>query len=83
MVKIDNSFVTAASVVFDAIYVPGGEESISTLIEEGDAIHFLDEAYRHCKPIGTDGGLKLLQETHFWNKVTANELSEKGVIVDK
>lgn len=83
MVKIDNSFATASSVLFNAIYVPGGDESISKLVEEGDAIHFLDEAYRHCKPIGIDGGLKLLEETHFWKKVTADELLEKGVIVDK
>lgn len=81
--KIDNSFITTGSIVFDAVYVPGGDKSIAALKEEGDAIHFLDEAYMHCKPIGTEGGLGLLEETRFWKKIAANELSEKGVIVEK
>lgn len=81
--KIDNSFITTGSIAFDAVYVPGGEKSISALKEEGDAVHFLDEAYMHCKPIGTEGGLGLLEETRFWRKISSNELSEKGVIVDK
>jgi catalase len=80
---IDESFVTTSSVLFDAVFVPGGEKSITALKDEGEAIHFLDEAFKHCKPIGADGGKGLLEETHFWKKLTADELAEKGVIIDK
>ena len=51
-VKIDFSFLTAASVLFDAVYVPGGEKSVAALKREADAIHFVNEAYKHCKAIG-------------------------------
>ena len=59
--KIDFSFLTAASVLFDAVYVPGGEASIAALKREPDAIHFVNEAYKHCKAIAATGaGIDLL-----------------------
>ncbi len=54
-VKIDFSFLTAASVLFDAVYVPGGDKSAEALKEEPDAIHFVNEAYKHCKAIAATG----------------------------
>jgi catalase len=50
--KIHFSLLTASSVLFDAVYVPGGEKSISALSNEPSAIEFIREAYRHCKAIG-------------------------------
>ncbi len=50
---VDDSLLTAASVVFDAVYVGGGE-SVNTLLEHAGALHFVAEAYKHCKPIGAD-----------------------------
>lgn len=50
---VDDSLLTAASVVFDAVYVAGGE-SVNTLLEHTGAVHFVAEAYKHCKPIGAD-----------------------------
>jgi catalase len=59
---IDFSLLTAASVLFDAVYVPGGPDSVAALVQERDAIEFVTEAYRHCKPIGaTDEGVELLR----------------------
>lgn len=81
-IKIDKSFVTAGSVLFDAVYVPAGEESITTLEDDGDAIHFLNEAYMHCKPMGGEGQTGLFEKTYFWNKVSKDEFAEKGVILD-
>ncbi len=54
-IKVDQSFLTAASVLFDAVYIPGGEKSFAALKEEPDAIHFINEAYKHCKAIAGDG----------------------------
>jgi catalase len=62
--KADKAFVNSSSVLFDAIYVPSGIDSIMMLKEEHKAIHFLDEAYTHCKPIAADGdGVDLWEET--------------------
>ncbi|MFC6268686.1 catalase [Frigoriflavimonas asaccharolytica] len=59
---IDESFLTAASVVFDAVYIPGGE-SVETLVQNADAIHFVAEAFKHCKPVASNSnGKKLLEK---------------------
>jgi catalase len=53
-IKVDQSFLIAASVCFDAVYVAGGQDSVHALIGEPDALHFVEEAYKHCKPIASD-----------------------------
>jgi catalase len=59
---IDFSLLTTASVLFDAVYVPGGADSAAALVAERDAIEFVTEAYRHCKPIAaTTEGIELLR----------------------
>ncbi|SHL11130.1 catalase [Hymenobacter psychrotolerans] len=50
--RIDFSLQTTASVLFDGVYVAGGEQSVQTLRQQPDAVHFINEAYRHCKPVG-------------------------------
>jgi len=58
---IDFSLLTASSVLFDAVYVPGGEGSVAALAGERDAIEFIAEAWRHCKVIAATGeGVNLL-----------------------
>jgi catalase len=54
-VPVDFSLLTASSVVFDAVYVPGGARSTASLAAEQDAVDFVAEAYRHCKTIGATG----------------------------
>ncbi|WP_198970525.1 catalase [Xylophilus sp. ASV27] len=39
------------SVMFDAVLVAGGKDSAAALSRLGDAVHFVLEAYRHCKPV--------------------------------
>jgi len=69
-VKVDMSFLTAASVLFDAVYIPAGDKSIAALKENADAIHFINEAYRHCKAIAADGeAIELLNETYVGKKL--------------
>ena len=45
------TFANTASVLFDAVYVPGGAQSVKALARLGDARTFVDEAYKHAKPI--------------------------------
>ena len=61
-IKADFSFLTGSSVLFDAVYVPGGEASIAALKNEPEPTNFLREAYNHCKAIAASGaGVDLLE----------------------
>ena len=55
------NFLTAASVLYDAVFIPGGGPSNATLLLQGTAAGFVREAYHHAKPIGVLGqGVDLL-----------------------
>ena len=53
--KADFSFLTGASVLFDAVFIPGGEASIESLRAVAEAGDFVTEAYKHCKSIAANG----------------------------
>ena len=52
---VDGTLSGNPSVVFDAVIVPEGEQSIKTLLMNGDAKYHLRQAYRHLKAIGLPG----------------------------
>lgn len=80
-IPVDRSFLTAASVFYDAVYVPGGTNSVATLEAEPDAIHFLNEAFKHCKAIAADTqALQVLEATYFSKKIST-ESNELGIII--
>ncbi|UOQ95395.1 catalase [Halobacillus shinanisalinarum] len=59
--NVDHTFLTADSVLFDAVYVVGGN-SVSQKFHQ-DAMYFIDEAFKHFKPIGaTHEGKKWLKK---------------------
>ncbi|RZK39176.1 MAG: catalase [Pedobacter sp.] len=63
---VDESLLTSSSVFYDAIFVPSGEKSVASLSAEPDALHFLNEAYRHCKAIAFDAGAEgVIERTYF------------------
>ncbi|MDQ0477137.1 catalase [Chryseobacterium sp. MDT2-18] len=79
---IDDSLLTAASVVFDAVYVPGGD-SVEILSANADAVHFIAEAFKHCKPISTDGNGRLLLEKALPKSALKNKgITTSGVLND-
>ena len=53
--KADFSFLTGSSVLFDAVYIPGGSGSVAALQAEPEASNFVSEAYGHCKAIAATG----------------------------
>ena len=79
--KVDAAFRTTASVVFDAFYVPSGDKAHKALKKIPKAIHFLNEGYKHCKPIAVAQENGLLEETYFWKDLDKKNLEEDGVIV--
>ncbi len=54
-IPVDFSFLTSSSVLFDAIFIPGGDKSVAALQQEADACEFVKEAYKHCKTLGAIG----------------------------
>lgn len=76
-INVDKRLPNATSVFYDAVYIPGGEKSIQALSQKGDAIHFINEAFKHCKPIGADPSAKdLLGRTYIQDK------EQPGVVMD-
>jgi catalase len=62
--KVDFSFLTGSSVLFDAVYIPGGEGSVDSLKLQPEAGEFVSEAYKHCKAIAASGsGVGLLAKS--------------------
>ncbi|RZL89139.1 MAG: catalase HPII [Variovorax sp.] len=60
-IDIDGTFVNMPSVMFDAVLVPAGTQCADALSRNGDATHFVLEAYKHCKAICVVGeGVRLL-----------------------
>ncbi|MGI5232228.1 catalase [Actinoallomurus sp. CA-142502] len=54
-VEVTRALPTVDSVLYDAVVVPGGAESVRTLSQDGGAVYFLTEAYKHYKAIGALG----------------------------
>lgn len=83
-VKADQAFLGSSSVLFDAIFIPGGATSVKALKNTPEAILFINETYRHCKAIGATGeAVELLSSTFAGEKIndqTDNSLSSLGVI---
>ena len=72
-IMADASFLTTASVLFDAVYIPGGTNSVASIAADADAVYFINEAYRHCKAIAADtAAVKVLEATYFGKKLPAN-----------
>ncbi len=83
-IKADFSFLNSASVLFDAVYVAGGDPSAAALQKESAAIHFVEEAYKHCKAIAATGaGAGLLNASRIASpKPEGKQVhSEEGVVL--
>jgi catalase len=50
-------------VLYDAVVVPDGEAGVTALMRDANALDFVRQQYRHCKPIMVVGaGAALLEE---------------------
>ncbi|MGA4838692.1 catalase [Streptomyces sp. G45] len=52
---VDRALPTVASVLYDAVLVPGGPAGAPTALADPDALRFVRDAYRHGKPVGALG----------------------------
>jgi catalase len=51
----DHHFEGQRSTLFDALYIPSGAEHAKTLYENGRVVHWVREAFGHCKVIAAIG----------------------------
>ncbi|RZK89774.1 MAG: catalase, partial [Pedobacter sp.] len=78
---VDESLLTTSSVLYDAVFVPAGDKSVAALAADADAIHFLNEAYKHCKAICLAAGAeKLVEHTYFAAKSKDKKVIDPGLI---
>jgi catalase len=59
-IAIDHTSLTMPSVVFDAIYVPGGPAAVESLMGSGLTLSTLAEAYKHLKPLALGADAEML-----------------------
>lgn len=78
-VAVDAAIATTESVLYDAIYIPGGSKSITALKAEKKFVKFINETLKHCKAIAANHeGLDLL------NKTFASDFKDdKAILVDQ
>jgi catalase len=77
--EVDRPLQTMASVLYDAVLVAGGRESVEALRGNGAAVRYVAEAYKHAKPLAAIGeGVDLLREAPFDDV----KLSDDGLVDD-
>ena len=81
------NYSTTASIMYDAVYVPGGRQNVDTLMTQGDSLHFVNEAFKHAKAVGaTNEGVDLLQASQIQGvamagtETQAQLVSELGLV---
>ena len=57
---VDASMEGMPSIAFDAVFIPGGKESVKALSGDGVALHYVLEAYKHLKAIAVASDVKPL-----------------------
>lgn len=80
-ITVDATFAAMPSVMFDAVLVPAGQDGVDALARSGDAVHFVLEAYKHCKAICTIGEGALLLQSLGVPKAGASGTVPVGVLV--
>ncbi|WP_111671038.1 catalase [Algoriphagus litoralis] len=87
-VRVNETFKTSSSVLFDAVYVLGGEDSEYTQAAISEEIEFIEEAFKHCKPIGfSKKGTELFASSRIGVTIKENAgphatFSDLGVFTD-
>ncbi len=81
-VEAKKTFANSSSVSFDAVYVPGGT-SVQMLKQLPDARKFVDEAFKHGKPIAASGeGTGLVDATMTGILLKDADANAQGVVLD-
>jgi catalase len=85
-VAIDRAITTMASVLYDAVVVACGPDAVETLSNDGYAVHFVTEAYKHLKAVGAFGaGIDLLRKASVTEQLAddTDVVASNGVVSTK
>lgn len=87
-IEVQQTFLTGTSVIFDAVYVPGGTRSIEALKINAEALNFIQEAFKHFKPIAASGeGIELLMQSNLpgvdLSQTNGKVSAELGVVTSR
>ncbi len=79
-IHIDESTLTAASVLFDALVIPSGTDEWMKMLQKDKRFgEFLQDTYNHFKPIAANGnGVEFMKRS-----LADIYKSDKGVVMDK
>jgi len=79
----DHSLPTVGSVLFDAVFVPGGKKSVDALCADANAVLFVKEAYKHGKAIAaSEDGARLIAKAALSAGAADGKFRGPGVIAD-
>jgi catalase len=82
-VMVDKNFVTTGSIMYDAVYIPGGKSSVDMLKSQGEAVHFVNESFKHCKALAAFGeGVELLNRANLKGVQLATNHEQKNMFSD-
>ncbi|MGV0810869.1 catalase [Mycolicibacterium boenickei] len=80
--QVDRGLTTMASVLYDAVAVAGGADSVASLVQDGYAVHFVTEAYRHLKPVFAFGeGAEMLRAAGVIATEPGDQVTSRGGVV--
>jgi catalase len=79
-IAVDQSYQIAASVLFDAVFIPAGE-GILTLMDIPEVPEFINDSFKHCKFIAAEGeGTDILSIT---NAKVKDHNADDGVLTSE
>jgi catalase len=82
---VDRALPTMASVLYDAVVVPSGPQCVRALSQDGHALHFVAQAFKHGKALAALGaGVPLLDRAGVRGVLMAGDdgavVADRGVV---
>jgi catalase len=75
-VEVKKTFITSAPYLFDGLYVPGGAESVKSLMAAPKSIMFINETYRHNKALAfSDEAIEIFKKSTIAQMIKPEKLN--------
>ncbi len=81
--EVEVTFETMPSVLFDAVIIPDGKAGTEALGELGQALEFVKDQYRHCKPILALGAGVAFVEAAGIRAALRSGRPDPGLVIDR
>ena len=76
--NVDAALSTTESVLYDALLIPGGSDSIKILKNNAKAIKFINETLKYCKAIAYSGEAEDLESVSYLNQFQQDDFIIKN-----